>query len=615
MKKQLFGLMTILTIFNACQKNEVSVSLPEEVTIHAKIEDKDATKTVMDESNNILWSENDQIIAFMKSSYGYKYQVKPSFVGKSFADFSMISSGNSSDLSAGNEWEHNVVYYPYSEDIECLKSGANYTLEVNLPAEQAYVPDSFANGSMPMVAVSESNNITFKNVLGGIKLQLKGTQIVKFIKVTGKNNEKLSGAAIVTAYTDETKPAITMTSGASKSVILNCGSGVQLNESTATEFIISLPPVLFSKGFTVTVTDAEGKTYTVETGKANTVLRSSILTMPAFELGGSPSDEDADDELIVPVVSISISATFHKLGEGNSFQLIATVKPNDATDKTVVWSSNIPTVATVDQTGLVTGISAGTATISASAGGNVAECKIAVSILADYIDEYGSNRGKGTAIGKAIWAPVNCGYHETDFMYGKLYQWGRKYGQGYSGNLYDINENIIGEFSDSTVPTIEEGGISAITGQHTSKSNVFFKGTSEYNYDWLYPQDGKLWNSGSESKPVKTEYDPCPDGWRIPTNDELNDLNMNHSRRTNENGQVGYWFSGPNPYSESAPQVFLPIAGYRYYDGSAKSRGRYYGRYWSSKASGSKASSLCFYFNQMTPFERAVGHSVRCVQE
>ena len=173
MKKQLFGLMTILTIFNACQKNEVSVSLPEEVTIHAKIEDKDATKTVMDESNNILWSENDQIIAFMKSSYGYKYQVKPSFVGKSFADFSMISSGNSSDLSAGNEWEHNVVYYPYSEDIECLKSGANYTLEVNLPAEQAYVPDSFANGSMPMVAVSESNNITFKMFLVELSFNLK----------------------------------------------------------------------------------------------------------------------------------------------------------------------------------------------------------------------------------------------------------------------------------------------------------------------------------------------------------------------------------------------------------------------------------------------------------
>ena len=123
MKKQLLGLMTILTVLGACQKNEVSVELSEAVTIHATIEDNDATKTVMDENNNILWSENDRIIAFMKSSYGHKYQVKPSFVGKSYADFSVVSSGNGSDLSAGNAWDHNVVYYPFSENIECLKSG------------------------------------------------------------------------------------------------------------------------------------------------------------------------------------------------------------------------------------------------------------------------------------------------------------------------------------------------------------------------------------------------------------------------------------------------------------------------------------------------------------
>ena len=279
MKKQLLGLMTILTVFGACQKNEVT-SLSEDVTIHATIEDKDATRTVMDESNNVLWSENDQIIAFMKSSFGHKYQVKPSFIGKSYAEFSMISSGAGNDLFAGNEWEHNVAYYPYSEDVECLKSGANYELEVNLPSEQVYVPESFANGSMAMVAVSDNNNITFKNVLGGIKLQLKGTQTVKSIKIEGKNNEKLSGAAVVTAYTDGNKPAIAMASGASTSVTLNCGAGVQLNESTATEFIIALPPVLFSKGFTVTVTDANANEQTIETDKENAVLRSSLIIMP-----------------------------------------------------------------------------------------------------------------------------------------------------------------------------------------------------------------------------------------------------------------------------------------------------------------------------------------------
>ena len=606
--------MAILSVLGACQKNEVT-SLSKDETIRATIEDNDATRTIMDKNNNILWSKNDQIIAFMKSSYGHKYQVKPSFVGKSYADFSMVSSSNNSDLSAGNEWEHNVVYYPYCEDVECLKSGSNYELKVILPSEQAYIPNSFANGSMAMVAVSENNNITFKNVLGAIKLQLKGTQIVKSIKIEGKNNEKLSGAAVVTAYTDGNKPAITMASNASTSVTLNCSKGVQLNESTATEFIISLPPVLFGNGFTLTVTDAENKTYTIETDKTNTVLRSSLLTMPSFKLGNNPSEEQpGDDELIVPVSYVNLSSISLELYEGYIAQLTATVGPKDATDKTVVWSSNNTAVASVDQTGLVTALQSGSAKISAAAGGKVATCSVTVLAAAvasaDYIDEYGVNHGKGTAIGMAVWAPVNCGYHESDFKYGKLYQWGRKYGQGYDN-------------SDSLVPTIEEGAVSVVTGNHKSKSNVFYTSTSIYKHDWVDPQNSMLWNDGSESKPVKTEHDPCPEGWRVPTSAEFLELHKNYSDwTTNADGQIGRWFSGLNLYSEIAPQIFLPAAGYRRSSDGAAVRRDSYGFYWSSLASRSydfDNDGVGWNYNSskqdMFSYHHAYGESIRCVQE
>ena len=617
MKKSIILLAAAL-IPAACNKPEITLPTADHYTLYAQIEQEAATKTYMDENNNIRWSKGDQIVGFMKSSLGLQFEISSSSVGKTSAHFDQVG-GNDAGLNAGTEWDHNIVYYPYSAAVEAEKSGSNYSLSIVLPAEQTYAEESFGEGAMAMVAVSEDNNITFRNVLGGMKLQLRGTQTVTSITLEGKNNEKLSGAATVTAYTDDTKPAITMASDASTSVALNCGSGVQLNESTATEFIIALPPVLFSQGFTVTVTDSDSQTYTVETDKANTVLRSSILTMPAFKLGNNPSEEQPgdDDELIIPVSYVNLNYTSLKLYEGDIAQLTATVGPKDATDKTVVWSSDNPAVATVDQTGLVTALAAGTAKIIAAAGGKSGTCSVTVSALAvataDYIDEYGVNHGKGTAVGMAIWAPVNCGYHETDYAYGKLYQWGRKYGQGYSGNLYDVSGNRLEDtYSDATVPTIEEGGVSVITGNHKSKENIFYTGTS--SSDWVDPQDDKLWNSGTESKPVKTEYDPCPEGWRVPTYAELNELCKNRSAWTSEDDKPGYWFSGASSYTDEVPQVFFPAAGYRY-DGDAYNRGRY-GSYWSSRPINTAFNLI---FNNGTAAMnynfRAYGYSVRCVQE
>ena len=606
MKKILFAFIAMIAMVASCQKTEEFSEQIDAHVLHASIEKDKASKTILDENNNVRWTEGDQIVAFMKTSLGLKYQLKDSYIGETSGYFSKVSSGSSDDLGAGMEWDHIVAYYPYAESIKCARSGDNYAIDVVLPTEQTYKVDSFGNGAWPMVAVSKDNDITFKNVCGGMKLQLKGTQKVVAIKLEGKNKEKLSGAATVTAYTnDVTKPAITMASGAATSVTLNCGSGVQLNESSATEFILALPPVLFSKGFTVTVTDAADKTYTVETDKANTVLRSSLINMPAVTLGASEGGESGgeDDELIIPVSYINLNSTFLKLYVGYCAHLTATIGPNDATDKVVVWSSNTPSVAVVDQEGLVTGVSPGTAMISAVVGGKIATCEVAISALTfiDYIDEYKENQGKGILVGMTVWAPVNCGYHKVDYKYGKLYQWGRKYGQGYDED-------------DALVPSFTQGGVSEIGGNHNSNSNVFYIGFE----DWLDTPNDNIWNSGTESKPVKTESDPCPSGWRIPTYSELNELSQNHSSWTaNEKGYLGYWLSGRNSYVDDVPQVFFPAAGFRYIGGNASGRGKY-GFYWSSRPYKSKSYILGFnnsVINRDEADYRTRGSSIRCVQE
>ena len=289
MKKIFIAAIAALTALVACQKNEVGAPAADSV-LYATIEETDATKTYMDANNNILWSEGDQIVAFMKTSLGLQYQVTSSSVGKASARFEEVGN-NGGGLNAGTEWDHNIAYYPYSEIVECLKSGNNYALNVVLPSEQTHSKDSFGNGAFPMTAVSQTNSITFRNVCGAMKLQLKGRHKVASVKIEGNNGEKLSGEATVTAYTDGSKPSISMASNASTSVTLRCDPAVQLNENTATEFIIALPPTVFTKGFTVTVTDNDGKTYKVDTDKKNEIIRSSLLVMPEVTLEDSVQDD------------------------------------------------------------------------------------------------------------------------------------------------------------------------------------------------------------------------------------------------------------------------------------------------------------------------------------
>lgn len=81
------------------------------------------------------------------------------------------------------------------------------------------------------------------------------------------------------------------------------------------------------------------------------------------------------------VNSIELNYTAVELAMNESLQLTATLTPEDATNKTVNWSSNNPTVASVDNNGLVTALSVGTATITATTtdGSNLsASCQVTV---------------------------------------------------------------------------------------------------------------------------------------------------------------------------------------------------------------------------------------------
>jgi len=90
---------------------------------------------------------------------------------------------------------------------------------------------------------------------------------------------------------------------------------------------------------------------------------------------------EGSDE-VIEVTSISLNKSSLSLQPEESETLTATVKPDNATDKSVSWSSDMKSVATVDNNGKVTAKAAGTATITCKANdgsGVKATCAVTVS--------------------------------------------------------------------------------------------------------------------------------------------------------------------------------------------------------------------------------------------
>ena len=180
-----------------------------------------------------------------------------------------------------------------------------------------------------------------------------------------------------------------------------------------------------------------------------------------------------------------------------------------------------------------------------------------------------------------IWMDRNLGASQvatssTDAAaYGDLYQWGR---------ATDGHESR----TSGTTATLA-------TSDTPGHGNFITTGSSPW--DWRSPQNDNLWQG------VSGTNNPCPSGYRLPTEAEWN------AERTS-------WSSNNAAGAFTSP-LKLPVAGLRLSSNGSLGNVGSFGFYWSSTVAGTLSRGL--YFNgsdaYMTSFYRAIGFSVRCLKD
>jgi uncharacterized protein (TIGR02145 family) len=158
--------------------------------------------------------------------------------------------------------------------------------------------------------------------------------------------------------------------------------------------------------------------------------------------------------------------------------------------------------------------------------------------------------------------------------YGSLFQWGR----GADGHEFRTSGNIAGPIATPWTST-----------------NFFTNNTTPF--DWRTPQDDNLWQG------VSGTNNPCPIGYRVPTDTELDNQRLT--------------WSSNNSAGAIASPLKLPMAGFRFSSNASLSNVGARGFYWSNSVSSTSARYLRVTSSVATTFidYRANGVSVRCLKD
>ncbi len=246
---------------------------------YATIEHAD-TRVYADENLMVLWHNDDRISIFDKYTYNREYR----FSGQTGANAGSFEPVSDPSFVTGNEIPHIIAVYPFDKATSVSNKEE---VALHLPNEQSYIKNSFGRGDNAMVSFTDDNYLKFKNVGGYLAIKLYGSGVnVAAIRLNGNNGEQLAGDASIKASVSEPPVVILNNDKADSEIKLVCETPIALNDSASefTEFWFVVPPVSFTKGFTITVIDTEDNEFVKSTTKSITIERNKLSQMAPIEV-------------------------------------------------------------------------------------------------------------------------------------------------------------------------------------------------------------------------------------------------------------------------------------------------------------------------------------------
>ena len=554
--KRLFSILAVAVIaFAACTTDvtkDVTVEVPQTLTVSFE---EDTRIQLM--NGKTVWTTGDLVSVFYRSDANQQWKCQ-GVTGDRSGNLRRVSTPE-----ATTKLSKVVAVYPYNKNYYINPETCN--IEATLPAEQTYIKDSYGLDGNILVSASEFNQLYMRNVLGWLKIQLKGEgQVVKKITLKGNNSEQVAGLI----YIDSSDATATLAAEHSDGgddgvggtlvfedtilteVALNCTEGVTLG-SEATAFYIALPPQTFTKGLTIEIACSDGSVMTKSTENAIAIERNCIQPMAVINVI-SWKDLSTNGTANCYIVSEKGHYSFNATIIGNGQNGIIA----DAGFHTSSVSILPKSVSLLwDENSIVSDLHLNDGKVYFTASSNRGNALIAVKDSSDNIiwswhiwatekpKDYLSYDGYST-IDRNIGA-ISANYADKEATYGLYFQWGRK----------DPLRN-----PSTVVDTDNTTGNITYTIEHPTQ----LVGGNFYN--WQYSNKSEyLW--GYEYN-TKTIYDPCPVGYKVPFPVTSSAAYIYDSSRSGGrwDGELWYPFAGRLSYEsgESGEDDERGIAGFYY---------------------------------------------------